>query len=127
MTKTPKYITIEADSEASRCLSELYKAELKHPVFATGFTDSTIEQNQRALNVLRLKNDNPNRPQDVMNILLEEVMEAEEAYLKGDYKNCIKELAQVGAVVFRAIKWVISHAQKENPKWDLKTSQQKKI
>ena len=39
-------------------------------------------------------------------VIREEVLEAMEAYIDGDYKQCLKELAQVAAVAIRGMDFV---------------------
>lgn len=41
-------------------------------------------------------------------VIREEILEALEAYLKKDYKQCLKELAQVAAVAIRGMDFVYS-------------------
>ena len=42
-----------------------------------------------------------------------EVLEAMEAYLKGNYRHCLQELAQCGAVILRMMDMVRTEMEKE--------------
>ena len=86
-------------------LDELEKAETKHPKFADFFTTkNNIFAVQKSLKTIREVNSEG--PYDADIILREEVLEATEAYLQNDRENCLKELAQCGAVILRCMEMV---------------------
>lgn len=87
-------------------LDELDKAEKKHPEFCDEFcnVDLSAERVARLLSMIRTLN--YSGLGTAKSVLEEELLEALEAYVKGDYDACLQELAQCGAVIFRMMEFV---------------------
>lgn len=81
----------------------------KHRHFADRFLSTTecLPHLENELAVARAKSDAEIKEgYSVQSTLNEEVLEAYEAYARGEYIHCIEELAQTGAVVLRAMDWI---------------------
>ena len=76
----------------------------KHPKFCDGITNKSNDAVRNALADLRIVN--AEGPYFADRILHEEIAEALEAYLDGDLKHSLKELAQCGAVILRMMQFV---------------------
>ena len=91
---------------------ELRNAVTKHPKFCDNFTEDKsgmIWQTREEC----AKTRNAKMEPTADSILFEEIAEAFNAYQHGDKKQALKELAQVGAVVFRCMEFI----QKEMEAW----------
>lgn len=87
---------------------ELENATQKHPLFCHAYSNSGKEAISHALTSIRIYNEfcaNQGK-QLASTILQEEVFEAEEAFLKGDFDSCLHELSQCGAVILRMMDFV---------------------
>lgn len=103
---------------------ELSHAESKHPEFAHYFdADILIDSNEnlikdikRRLEIRRKSNETLEKTKMVgaLEILQEEVFEANLSFLEEDYDNCLQELAQCGAVILRTMEFVKNEMEKEN-------------
>ena len=96
------------DQHIDMIKSELENATKKHPLFCHAYSNSEKEAISHELDSIRLYNDfyaNQGK-QLASTILQEEVFEAEEAFLKGDFDSCLHELAQCGAVILRMMYFV---------------------
>lgn len=76
----------------------------KHPKFCDMLTGGTEEM--LGLYEFRMKRINAKGPYYAEFLLREEVAEALHAYVKGDLKHAIAELAQCGAVILRMMQFV---------------------
>ena len=76
----------------------------KHPKFCDGITNKSKDAVRNALADLRIVN--AEGPYFADRILHEEIAEALEAYLDGDLKRSLKELARCGAVILRMMQFV---------------------
>lgn len=84
---------------------ELRNAVTKHPKFCDNFTEDKsgmIWQTREEC----AKTRNAKMEPTADSILFEEIAEAFNAYQHGDKKQALKELAQVGAVVFRCMEFI---------------------
>lgn len=101
----------------SKILEQLEKACDKYPgfcnLFLREYTD--LELIRKRLNWIRGESDDEGRRRQysVQTTLDEEVAEVYEAYAEGDYGHCLEELAQVGAVVIRAMAWIHEHHKED--------------
>lgn len=87
-------------------------AELKHPDFAKSFASTTtvLPAVQNSLAVARAKSDSEAKEGYSFEATInEEILEALEAQLQGDYQHAYEELAQCGAVIIRAMEWIKQH------------------
>lgn len=87
-------------------------AEMKHPDFAKSFASSTtvLPAVQNSLIVARAKSDSEAKEGYSFEATInEEILEAIEAQLQGDYQHAYLELAQCGAVIVRAMEWIKQH------------------
>ena len=84
--------------------SEHRKAKEKHPKFCDKFTSYNVYHSGWDEKLYKKKNDKS--PHYADNLLLEEIAEARTAYLEGDKKHCLQELAQCGAVILRMMQFV---------------------
>jgi hypothetical protein len=76
----------------------------KHPKFCDEFTAFDMTQAIEGEMVSKLANSVGPYQADM--ILQEEIWEATVAYLNGDKKHCLQELAQCGAVILRMMQFV---------------------
>ncbi|SHL41348.1 hypothetical protein SAMN05720470_10817 [Fibrobacter sp. UWOV1] len=83
--------------------TELRNAVEKHPKFCDDFSSAYAESVAASLNHFREVNEGK---QHADAILLEEVFEAVYAYDHGEMEECLKELAQCGAVIIRMMNFV---------------------
>ena len=83
--------------------TELRNAIEKHPKFCDDFSGADVEIVRDNLEFFRKANEGT---QHADLVLLEEFYEAVEAYMNGDKKQCLKELAQCGAVIIRMMDFV---------------------
>lgn len=88
----------------------LMKAKTKHPHFADTFCNEE-ERKKDFLKFIQEKNDNA-KTHSASSILLEELVEAQVAWLDGDNDECAKELADTAAVVFRMMEMNDEEAKK---------------
>jgi hypothetical protein len=89
--------------------TELQKAEVKYPIFCNRMTrvSNTLEIIRFALAPARAASDAEREGGYSFEATIhEEILEALEAYELGDYKACLQELAQCGAVILRAMEFV---------------------
>ena len=103
-------------------LEELDKAEEKHPHFCDAFVDD-ISGVSWADSEAAMKARNEHEPYCANCIQMEEFAEAMNAYQHGDKLNCLKELAQCGAVIMR----MMEHVQKEIDNGTHPESHEKKV
>ena len=87
----------------SKIETELRNAIEKHPKFCDDFSRAYAESVVEGLNRYRKINEGK---QHADAILLEEVYEAVYAYDHGKMEECLKELAQCGAVIIRMMEFV---------------------
>lgn len=95
---------------------QLSYAESKHPEFAHYFdadilidlNENLIKDIKRRLEIRRKHNETLEKTKMVgaLEILQEEVFEANLSFLEEDYDNCLQELAQCGAVIIRMMDLV---------------------
>jgi hypothetical protein len=92
-----------ADVEAA-----IVSAERKHTKVCDVFVTHTLSEVRVFLEKSRIRNDANERNNEgiFLSVLQEEMLEAIEAYLLDDYKQCIKELAQIAAVAVRGMEFV---------------------
>jgi hypothetical protein len=76
----------------------------KHPKFCDEITNKSNNAVRKTLVDLRIEN--AEGPYFADRILHEEIAETLEAYLDGDLKHCLQELAQCGAVILRMMQFV---------------------
>ena len=81
----------------------------KRPKFCNSMTNKSKDAVRKALAELRI--DNSEGPYYADRILHEEIAEALEAYLDGDLKHCLQELAQCGAVILRMMQFVLDEME----------------
>jgi len=90
--------------------SEVIRACNKHDRVCDIFIDPNkqVADIQKDLDILRGSNDAKEKMKcaTFSGIIAEELMEAYEAYVKGDLNECIKELAQVSAVAICGMDFV---------------------
>lgn len=92
-----------ADVEAS-----ILSAERKHPKVCDDFCTLDKDSVKNMLSENRKVNDIYEEvgTSEFYLVIREEVLEAVEAFIDGDYKQCLKELAQVAAVAIRGMDFV---------------------
>lgn len=92
-----------ADVEAA-----VVKAERKHNKVCDIFCFHKLSEIKAELEKTRIRNDANERDNEsiFLGVLQEEILESLEAYMQKDYKQCIKELAQVAAVAIRGMEHV---------------------
>lgn len=113
MEKTEQLYGIAKNSEEIRMvIDEIESAKTKHPVFATcifsaGRGQYLVKSISGAKRHIQLMNDEDEAKgcQSVNGIIIEELYEAEEAALLGDFDSAIKEFAQVAATAIRAMEY----------------------
>ena len=98
MEKSKKTVNLNKINVAHR------EACAKHPKFCDGITNKSKDAVRKALADLRIVN--AEGPYFADRILHEEIAEALEAYLDGDLKHCLQELAQCGAVILRMMQFI---------------------
>ena len=87
----------------SKIETELRNAIEKHPKFCDDFSRADVEIVRDNLEFY-IKANKGTQHADL--VLLKEFYEAVEAYMNGDKKQCLKELAQCGAVIIRMMEFV---------------------
>jgi hypothetical protein len=92
-----------ADVEAA-----IVSAERKHPKVCDDFCTLDKDSVKDMLAENRNANDlyEDAGTSEFYLVIREEVLEAVEAFIDGDYKQCLKELAQVAAVAIRGMEFV---------------------
>ena len=92
-----------ADVEAA-----VVKAERKHPKICDDFCSIGIKGIKSKLDECRQLNDlyEDNNASEFYFVIREEILEAMESFVDGDYKQCLKELSQVAAVAVRGMEFV---------------------
>lgn len=92
-----------ADVEAA-----VVSAERKHPKICDEFCTKSKEDIASLLKIRQYLNDKAegNGNSEWYEVIREEVLEAVEAFNVGQYKLCLKELAQVAAVAVRGMEFV---------------------
>jgi NTP pyrophosphatase (non-canonical NTP hydrolase) len=92
-----------ADVEAA-----VVSAERKHPKICDDFCTLGKSDIVAQLMVQKLMNDKLEESggSEWFLVVTEEVLEAVEAFIDGDYKQCLKELSQVAAVAIRGMEFV---------------------
>jgi NTP pyrophosphatase (non-canonical NTP hydrolase) len=92
-----------ADVEAA-----VVKAERKHSKVCDIFCFHKLCEIKDELEKTRTRNDAYERCDEshFLGVLQEEILESLEAYMQNDYKQCLKELAQVAAVAIRGMEFV---------------------
>ena len=92
-----------AEVEAS-----IVSAERKHPKVCDDFCTIDKDSVKRMLAETRGVNDlyEDAEMSEFYLVIREEVIEALEAFIDGDYKQCLKELSQVAAVAIRGMEYI---------------------
>lgn len=83
-------------------------AERKHPKVCDEFCTKEKEEIQQLTKLYRFVNDQKEerKESEWYGVIKEEIYEALEAFAEKDYRNCLKELAQVAAVAVRGMEFV---------------------
>lgn len=83
-------------------------AERKHPKICDEFCGKSKEDIASLLKIRQYLNDKAegNGSSEWYEVVREEVLEAVQAFQAGEYKHCLKELAQVAAVAVRGMEFV---------------------
>ena len=76
----------------------------KHPHFVYDFVDKTLDELEVHETILKKYNDTHKNTS--LSVIKEELCEAFVQYLKGNKQNCLVELAQCAAVIFRMADYV---------------------
>lgn len=84
------------------------KAERNHSKVCDIFCFHQLSEIKDALEKARTRNDAKESCNEsyFLGVLQEEILECLEAYMQKDYKQCLKELAQVAAVAIRGMDFV---------------------
>lgn len=88
--------------------SAVVSAERKHPKVCDEFCTKVKEEIQQLTKLYRFVNDKKEerKESEWYGVIKEEIYEALEAFAERDYRNCLKELAQVAAVAVRGMEYV---------------------
>lgn len=88
--------------------SAVVSAERKHPKVCDEFCTKVKEEIQQLTKLYRFVNDKKEerKESEWYGVIKEEIYEALEAFAEKDYRNCLKELAQVAAVAVRGMEFV---------------------
>ena len=88
--------------------SAVVNAECKHPKICDEFCTKEKEEIQQLTKLYRFVNDQKEERNESewYGVIKEEIYEALEAFAGKDYRNCLKELAQVAAVAVRGMEFV---------------------
>lgn len=97
--------------------ASLRYAESKHPAFASMISRRAVipgqlesYRNNLAIELERVRKGNNAREsvgrENIEDLLREEILEALEAFYRGDYIGAKQEFSQVAAVAIRAMSWV---------------------
>ena len=99
---------------------EYQKAKKKYPLFCKTFLTKgeTFDNIKMMLGMCRKISDNEKPRYRVQATLDEEVYEVYEAWCRNDLDGCIDELAQCGAVIIRAMEFVIKHKNQQEKHLD---------
>lgn len=83
-------------------------AERKHNKVCDIFCFHQLSEIKDELEKTRTRNDasESSNESSFLGVLQEEILESLEAYMQKDYKQCLKELAQVAAVAIRGMDFV---------------------
>lgn len=94
---------------------EYQKAKRKYPRFCKRFLTKgeTSDNIKLMLGMCRKISDNEKPNYSVQATLDEEVYEVYEAWCRNDFDGCLQELAQCGAVIIRAMEFVIKHKKQQ--------------
>jgi len=87
------------------------KAVIKHE-FPQTFNNIPLCDVKKELSRVKQYNDLHYLGTSQVSVLVEEIMEAQEAYLEGRFDDCYTELAQCGAVILRMMNHVKSKKEK---------------
>lgn len=93
-------------------MAQVDYATTKHPEFCNKFLKVTecVQHIENELAIARAQSDAEAKEGfSVQAILNEEVLEAMEAYAKGEFNHAIEELAQVAAVAIRGINFIMEY------------------
>lgn len=103
--------------------SAVVSAERKHPKVCDEFCTKEKEEIQQLTKLYRFVNDQKEERNESewYGVIKEEIYEALEAFAVKDYRNCLKELAQVAAVAVRGMEFVyrLTEEAKAREKWRL--------
>lgn len=88
--------------------SAVVSAERKHPKVCDEFCTKVKEEIQQLTKLYRFVNDKKEerKESEWYGVIKEKIYEALEAFAEKDYRNCLKELAQVAAVAVRGMEFV---------------------
>ena len=94
---------------------EYQKAKKKYPRFCKRFLTKgeTPDNVQLMLGMCRKISDNEKPSYSVQATLDEEVYEVYEAWCRNDLDGCLQELAQCGAVIIRAMEFIIKQKEQQ--------------
>ena len=94
---------------------EYQKANKKYPMFCKRFLTKgeTFDNVKLMLGMCRKISDNEKPSYSVQATLDEEVYEAYEAWCRNDLDGCLQELAQCGAVIIRAMEFIIKQKEQQ--------------
>lgn len=99
----------DIDEFVAMISTELHKAKAKFPVFCNDLPAAghSLDIIRFSLLGARARSEAEREGgYSFENTINEEILEALEAYSAEDYKACLKELAQCGAVILRAMEFV---------------------
>lgn len=108
------------DDMFTRIDIEYQKAKKKYPRFCKTFLTKgeTFDNIKMMLGMCRKISDNEKPRYSVQATLDEEVYEVYEAWCRNDIGGCLQELAQCGAVIIRAMEFVIKHKKQQEKHLD---------
>lgn len=94
---------------------EYQKAKKKYPRFCKRFLTrgETLDNIKLMLGMCRKISDNEKPSYSVQATLDEEVYEVYEAWCRNDLDGCLRELAQCGAVIIRAMEFIIKQKEQQ--------------
>ena len=94
---------------------EYQKAKKKYPRFCKRFLTKgeTFDNVKLMLGMCRKISDNEKPSYSVQATLDEEVYEVYEAWCRNDLDGCLRELAQCGAVIIRAMEFIIKQKEQQ--------------
>lgn len=95
---------------------EYQKAKKKYPRFCKRFLTKgeTFDNIQMMLGMCRKISDNEKPSYSVQATLDEEVYEVYDAWCRYDLNGCLQELAQCGAVIIRAMEFIIKQKEQNS-------------
>ena len=100
------------DTLVGNIVQQKLLAEAKYPDFAKIFLRKVVDKNiqldyiKNNLEIARSRSDAEKPDYSIQTTLDEEVLEVLEAAGEERWEDCMMELAQVGAIVLRAMEWV---------------------